>query len=75
MSEREWHQRKIVAWTLADLVTIAKSPCTEKCGIADHKLVTGGGLLLMADISPVMSASIPARFALAASDVEGVSRD
>jgi len=34
-----------------------KIPCTEKCGIADHKLLTGGGLLLIADISPVMSAS------------------
>jgi len=37
-----------------------KSPWTEKCGIADHELLTGGGLLLMADISPDMSASIPA---------------
>jgi hypothetical protein len=30
------------------------SPYAEKCGIADHKLLTGGGLFVMA-ISPVMS--------------------
>ena len=42
---------------------LIKSPCTEKCSIADHKLLTGGGLLLMADISPDMSASILAGWA------------
>jgi len=31
----------------------------EKCGITDHKPLTRGGLFLMADTSPVMSASIP----------------
>ena len=30
---------------------------TEKCGINDHKLLMGGQLFPMADISPVMSAS------------------
>jgi hypothetical protein len=25
---------------------VAKSPCTEKCGITDHKLLMGGGLFL-----------------------------
>jgi hypothetical protein len=58
----------------ATRVAVNKSPCTEKCSIADHKLLTGGGLLLMADISPDMSASIPP-VRLAVSDVERVSRD
>jgi hypothetical protein len=35
-------------------IAVAKSPCTEKFGMADHKLLMGGGLF------PVMSASIPA---------------
>jgi hypothetical protein len=34
-----------------------KSVRTEKRGIANHNLLTGGGLLLITDISPDMSAS------------------
>jgi len=41
-------------------VAVDESPCTEKCLIADHKLLTGGGLFVMANITPDMSASIPA---------------
>ena len=48
---------------------------TEKCGIAGHKILMGGELFPMADISPVMSASIPAGSASAVSDVGRVSRD
>jgi hypothetical protein len=59
----------------SDVITIAKFPCTKKRSITDHKLLMGGGLFLMADISPGMSASIPAGSALAVSDVERVSRD
>jgi hypothetical protein len=46
--------------------------CTEKVGL--HKLLTGGGLLLIADINPDMSASILAG-SDAVSDLERVSRD
>ena len=37
-----------------------KSLVLKKCGITDHKLLMGGGIFLMGDISPIMSASIPA---------------
>jgi hypothetical protein len=47
----------------------------EKTGMTASKPLTRGGLFLMADISPDMSASIPAGSALAVSDVERVSRD
>jgi len=40
--------------------------------MADHKLLMSSGLFPTADISPVMSASIPAGSALAVSDVERV---
>jgi hypothetical protein len=39
----------------SDVITVAKSPCTEECDIADHKLLTGGGLFVMANITPDMS--------------------
>ena len=41
----------------SDVITIAKFPCTKKRRITDHKLLMGGGVFLMADISPGMSAS------------------
>jgi hypothetical protein len=43
--------------------------------MADHKLLMSSGLFPTADISPVMSASIPAGSVLAVSDVERVSRE
>jgi hypothetical protein len=54
------------------LITVAKSSCIEKCGSTDHKLLMGRRVVPIADISPVMSASIPAGSALAVSEVERV---
>jgi hypothetical protein len=55
--------------------TVARSSCDEQYDITAHKVLTGDGLSLAADISPDMSASIPTGSALAVSDVERVSRE
>jgi len=51
----------------------AKSPCTEKCGITDHKQLMVGGVFLWPKL--LLSASIPAWFGMAVFDVEPVSRE
>jgi hypothetical protein len=60
---------------MASTIAVANAPCTKKCGINGHKLLIRRRVLSIADISPVMSASIPAGSALAVSDVERVYRD